>query len=177
MGDYRPKIEQRIVHELRCSAILLVIALVQTGLAPTLWYFRIDWVLLAVVCMTLLHGFVTGLRWALYGGLALDILSPLPLGSHLLGLVLVVTAVAVVTEGFPRDNRLVPTVTVILVSLFYAATLGGVMSAIGRPVVWTRYPITIMLPGALANGALALPVYLLVERLSRGSRAGIELET
>ena len=156
--------------------ILLMIALVQTALAPSLWRLRIDWVLVAVVCLTLLRGLAPGLHWALYGGLALGLLSPLPLGSHLLGLGLAATTVSVLTAGFPRDNRLVPTVSVLLVSLLYAGTLALIMSAIGRPVAWARYPVTIIAPGALANAAVALPSYLLLERLNRGERAMIELE-
>jgi len=177
MGDYRPKIEQRLGHLLARCALLLALALVQTALAPAVWGFRIDWVLVVVVCWTLLQGLAAGVRWALPGGLALDILSPLPFGSHLLGLLLAVTVVAVVTDSFPRDNRLLPTAAILAASLLYAALLALIMSMTGRPIAWARYPVTIMLPGALANGAMALPVYLLLERLSRGRRPDIGFET
>ena len=176
MGDYRPKLEQRVVRHLARIALLLLVALVQTALAPSMWGFRIEWMLVAVICWTLLRGLAAGLRRAIPGGLALDILNPLPLGSHLLGLLLAVIAVAVTTDGFPRDNRLIPTVTVLTVSLLYAGTLALIMSATGRPVAWSRYPLTVMVPGTLANGAMALPVYLLLERLTRGSRAEIGFE-
>ena len=177
MGDYRPKIEQRVVRHLARIMLLLLLALAQTALAPALWGFRVDWVLVVVICWALLRGLAAGIRWALPGGLALDILSPLPLGSHLLGLLLAVIAVALATDGFPRDNRLIPTMTVLTVSLLYAGTLALIMSMTGRPVAWSRYPVTIMLPAALANGAMALPAYLLLERLSRGSRPDIGFET
>lgn len=171
MGDYRPKIEQRILYEALQIGLLVFIALIQMALAPSLWYFRIDWVLIVVICMTLLRGFGTGLRWSLYGGIALDLLSPLPLGSHLLGLVLAVITSAIITDGLPRDNRLVPTGAVLIVSLLYTAILGCIMSIIGRPIAWTRYPLTIMLPAALADGIVTLPLYLLLRRLTRSHQA------
>ena len=177
MGDYRPKIEERIVKQLARISALLLVALFQTALAPSLWRFRVDWMLIVVVSWTLLSGVTAGLRWAIIGGLALDFLSPLPVGSHLLALLLAVIVAALITEGLPRGHGVVPTATVLLVSLLYGAVLALVMSLDGRPVVWARYPLTILLPGALANGAIALPVYLLLERLHRGDRPDIALET
>ena len=41
------------------------------------------------------------------GGLALDFLSPLPIGTHLLALLLVVVVVAAISDILPRENRLV----------------------------------------------------------------------
>ena len=77
----------------------------QTALSPTLWSLRIDWVLVVVVCITLLRGFAVGLHWALIGGLALDLLSPLPIGAHLLGLLLAVTVVALVGPALAAAAR------------------------------------------------------------------------
>ncbi len=164
------------MRQLGRIGLLLLVALFQTALAPSFWYFRIDWVLVAVVCWTLLRGFAAGMRWALYGGLALDMLSPLPIGSHLLALLVSVTAVAVLIDGFPRDNRVVPTASVLLVSPLYAASLGLAMTTIHLPVAWERYPVTVILPESLANGAAALPVFLLLDRFHRRSRPDISFE-
>jgi rod shape-determining protein MreD len=170
MGDHRPKIEQRIVRELALIGLLLSVALFQTALAPALWHFRIDWVLVAVVSWSLIRGLAAGLRWACYGGIMLDLLSPLPVGAHLCALLVAVTVVAVTTESLPRDNRLVPTASVVLVSLLYALCLGAIMAFTGRPVAWSHYPLTVIVPTALANGAATLPVYLLQDRFNRPKR-------
>ncbi len=170
MGDYRPKIEHRLAQRLARICLLLLVALFQTALAPSLWYFRIDWVLVVVVCWGLLRGFAAGVRWSIYGGVALDILSPLPVGSHLLGLLLSVTTVAVATDHFSRDHYILPTLSVLGVSLLYGVVLAAVMAATGRPVLWPRYPATVLAPSALANGAVALPIYLLLGRFSRRDR-------
>ena len=176
MGDYRPKIELRVVHQLRRMALLLAIVLFQTALAPSLWTFRLDWVLVAVICWTLIGGLAAGLRWALYGGVALDLLSPLPVGSHLLALLLGATSIALLTNGFPRDNRIVPLISVVVAALLYGACLGLVMMVTGRPVAWSRYPVTILLPNALADAAVALPVYFLLDRFQRATRPAIGWE-
>ena len=177
MGDYRPKIEQRVAQRLGRICLLLLIALFQTALAPSLWHFRIDWVLVVVVCWALLRGFAAGVRWSIYGGVALDMLSPLPVGTHLLGLLLSVTTVAVATDRFSREHYVLPTLSVLCVSLLYGSVLAVVMSVTGRPVVWERYPMAVLVPTALANGAVALPVYLLLGRFSRGNRPNIGFES
>jgi rod shape-determining protein MreD len=176
MGDNRLKIEQRILREVLRMCAMLGVALLQTALAPALWQFRIDWVLVVAVTLALARNFASGLRCAAYGGVALDILSPLPFGTHLLGLVVAVTLATVGSEAIRRENLLVPTVAMLLVSLVYAAIAGAVMTATGLPVNWGRYPLTIMVPTALVNGIAALPAYLLFERFQRKNRPDIGWE-
>ncbi len=176
MGDYRPKIEQRLLRQLGRMSALLLLALVQTALMPALWSFRIDLVLVVVVGWTLLQGLGAGLRWALYGGIALGLLSPLPMGTHLLALLCATTAIAVLTDAFPHDNRLVPTASVICASLLYTAIVGAIMSMAGRPVAWNAYPVTVMVPAALANGAAAIPVSLVLGRWSSRGQPDVHWE-
>jgi rod shape-determining protein MreD len=176
MGDYRPKIEQRIIRQgARISALLLV-ALFQTALAPSLWRLRIDWMLIIVTVWTLMCGLGPGLRWGVIGGLALDFLSPLPIGAHLLSLLIVVVVVAAISDVLPRENRIVVVVTVLMAGLLYGLALALVMSIAGWPVVWQRYPLTILLPTALADTALALPVALVLQRMHRGGQPDIAFD-
>ncbi len=176
MGDNRLKIEQRILREALRMCAMLGVALLQTTLLPPLWSFRIDWVLVVVIVLALLRNLSSGLRWAAYGGLALDLLTPLPMGTHLLALVVAVTTAIVGTEAIRLDNLAVPTIAVLIVSLLYAAITGIVMASIGLPVVWSRYPLTVMLPTALVNAIVALPLYLLLERVQRKGRPDIGFE-
>jgi rod shape-determining protein MreD len=177
MGDYRPKLEQRILRGLiRISALLLVV-LFQTALAPSIWRLRVDWMLVIVISWTLLAGLGSGLHWAIIGGIALDLLTPLPIGSHLLAMLLAVLAATVLTEALPREQRLVATATIILVSVLYGFVLALIMSFTGLPIVWDRYPFTILMPAALANGAAAIPAFYVLERFHRGGRPRISFET
>lgn len=176
MGDYRPKIEQRIIRQGARISALLLLALFQAALAPSLWRLRIDWMLIIITIWTLMHGLGPGLRWGVIGGLALDFLSPLPLGTHLLSLLFVVMVVAAISDVLPRENRLVVVVTVLLAALLYGVTLALVMSVVGWPVVWLYYPVTILLPTALADTALALPVALVLERMQRAEQPEIAFD-
>jgi rod shape-determining protein MreD len=176
MGDYRPKIEQRIIRQAARIGALLLLALFQTALAPSVWRLRIDWVLIVVTIWTLMNGLGSGLRWGTIGGLALDFLSPLPVGTHLLALLLAVFMVALISDIMPRENRSVIVVTVLLVSLLYGSLLALVMSIAGWPVVWQRYPLTILLPAALADAALSLPVALVLERIQRTGQPDIAFD-
>lgn len=155
---------------------MLLVALFQTALAPSLWSLRIDWMLIIVAIWTLMHGLGAGLRWGVIGGLALDFLSPLPIGTHLLSLLLVVVMVAAISDVLPRENRLVVLATVLLAALLYGIMLALVMRVAGWPIVWLRYPVTILLPAALADTALALPVALILERMQRTGQPSIAFD-
>ena len=177
MGDRRPKIEQRIIKQLARISALLLVALFQTALAPSIWRLRVDWMLVIVIGWALLAGLASGIRWAIIGGTALDILSPLPIGSHLLALLLAVVIAMALTTGLPREHRLTATVAVIAMSLLYGVVLAAIMSTTGRPIVWERYPWTILLPVALVNGAAAVPTFVVLERIARRGRPNVGFET
>lgn len=171
MNNRRPRWEQRLLRQCGRAVSLLLLAMVQTSLFPAISYFRINIVLVAVVCWTLLRGLVPGARWAMYGGLALGLLSPLPLGAHLLGLVLVALLLAVATEAFPRENLLLLTLCVIAGSVVQGLVLAGVMHLSGRPTAWLLFPITVLLPEALVNLVIAVPMYLVLRALRQRERA------
>ena len=98
---------------------LVGLALFDTSLAPTIWRFRVDWVLIVAVGWTLLYGLLPGLRIALYGGVALDLLGSHLLGTHLLGLVLCVLLVALVAEPLDREGQLLTIMMLLGAALLY----------------------------------------------------------
>lgn len=167
MGDLKPKIEQRILHQVLRALMLLSVALLQSSLAPTLWRFRIDWVLLLVVGWTLLKGFVPGLRWAIYGGLSLDFLGTMPVGSHLLALVLCVCAVALLAEPLDRDQPLLVQLCLLAAALIYGLALAAVLWATSDGAAPRDYLLVVVLPTALINTIAAIPTYAVLRRLAR----------
>lgn len=167
MTDYRPKIEQRVLHQVLRALLLLSIALFQTSLAPTFWRFRADWVLVAVIAWTLLRGLLPGVRWALYGGISLDLLGALPLGSHLLALLLCVIGVAFLTEPLDRDQPLLLIVVMLVAALLYSSTLALIMSLTGSAVPWSSYALIVIVPTALIDTIVAIPAFALLRRLER----------
>ncbi len=177
MSEYRPKIEQHIARQVLRALLLLSVALLQTALAPTLWRFRVDWVLLMVVGWTLLRGLVPGVRWAVYGGVALDVLGTMPIGSHLLALLLCVCGVALVVEPLDRDQPLLLLATLLLATLVYGFTLMLVLYMTGQRLPWYQYPLVVVIPTAIINTIAAFPTFALLRWLDQrgGPVAAAEL--
>ncbi len=167
MGDRKPKIEQRILIEIATALLLIGVALLQTSLAPSIYRFRIDWVLLLVVGWTLLRGLVPGLRWAMYGGVALDVLQPLPLGTHLLALLICVIGVAYVTEPLDREQPLLVVLALLGSSLVYGTVVTLVLHVTVQAVPWLGFSLTSLLPTALLDAVAGVPVFGLMRRMSR----------
>lgn len=174
MTDRKPKIEQRVLHQCGRALLLCAIALLQTSLAPTFWRFRADWVLVAVLGWTLLRGLVPGLRWAIYGGLALDILGVLPIGSHLLALSVCVLVVVLITEPLDREHPLLVIGAAIGASLLYNGMLAVIQHVAIGAVPWGTYVLTVIAPTALIDAIVAIPMFALLRRLERRGQRLIE---
>lgn len=175
MNDRRLKIEQRVLLQAAQALLLLTIALLQTSLAPTLWRFRPDWVLIAVAGWALLRGLLPGLSWAVYGGLSLDILGTQPIGSHLLVLVLCVLAIAFVTEPLDRDHPLLILLVMLLSALGYTIGLLLIQSLVVADIPWSSYVFTVILPIALVDTIVAIPSFALLRRVERRGRPVVSL--
>lgn len=123
-----------------------------------------DLVLLLALSWTLAGDWRGGLVWAFVGGLCLDLLSGGPLGASTPGLVLM-AYLASLTEGrFWRSHILLPLATILLGTVGFHLLQLLVLSVSGfRPDVSTALWRTV-LPSALINAVLMLPLY----RLLRG---------
>ena len=174
MGDYRPKIEQRIMRQFGRAALLLSVALLQTALAPTFWRFRADWVLIVVIGWTILRGLIPGARWAIYGGLSLDLLGILPLGSHLLALLCCVIVVATIAEPLDREQPLLLITAMLGASLLYGSILALLLPLTNFVVPWRYYTLVEIVPTAIINTILAIPTFALLRRLHRRGQPIVE---
>lgn len=119
----------------------------------------LDLTLLLVLGWTLAGDWRGGMVWGWLGGLCLDLLSGAPLGTAMLGLV-VVAYFASLTEGrFWRSHILLPLATVILGTLglhmIYLVVLRLNGEAVDVGFALTR----ITLPTLVLNTAGMLPVY------------------
>lgn len=174
MGDYRPKIEQRIARQLLRALMLLSLALVQTALAPTFWRFRADWVLIAVIGWTVLRGLIPGVRWAIYGGLSLDLLGVMPIGSHLLAMLICVIGVALVVEPLDREQPLLVIGVTLAASVLYGGILSLLLFSQGFPLPWRHYTLVEIFPIAIINTILAIPTFALLRRLYKRGQPTVE---
>lgn len=169
MGDTQPRrLEELLAREAGRIAALVALALAQVTLLSTPLGFPAPLVLVLVVCRTLLGvgaafpdiGLSRALRWALYGGLALDVLSATPLGVHALALLLAALAVALPTRRLRVERLLVPLLAILVAAPVYEAVLA--LLTLPGPIDWRSYAQVVLLPTLLAALIMTLPTFFLL---------------
>lgn len=156
------------------ALMLLSLALAQTALAPTFWRFRADWVLIAVIGWTILRGLIPGVRWAIYGGLSLDLVGTMHVGSHLLALLICVIGVALVVEPLDREQPLLVIAAMLAASVLYGSILAVLLMAQDFDVPWRYYALVEIFPTAIINTILAIPTFALLRRLYKRGQPTVE---
>jgi rod shape-determining protein MreD len=174
VGDSQPRrLEETLAREAGRILALVALALAQVTLLGTPLGFAAPLVLVLVVARTLLGvgaafpdvGLSRALRWALYGGLALDVLSATPLGAHALALLLAALVVAALTSRLRVERLIVPLGAIVAAALIYEATLALITQP--GPIAWRSYTTVVMLPSMLAALIMMLPALLLLRWLLR----------
>ncbi len=153
---------------------LFALACVQVTLLGLPSGFTLPLVPVLVICRTLLGvgaalpdvGLSRALRWALYGGMALDVFAATPLGAHALALLLAVLVVAALTRRLRVERPAVPLLAVLVGMLIYEAVLALFLHP--GAIDWRSYLILVMLPSVVVALAPTLPLFFLLRRLLRG---------
>lgn len=169
--DERPRrVEERIVAELLLIVALLGVAVVQVTLLPTPAGFPPDLMLVLVVCRILASGrslqpdgiVSRALRWAFYGGLALDLLTATPFGAHAIALLAVALLVVALTRWLRIDGLLLPLGTVLVAAVVYEAILVLAGRWAIQPIDWRSYTLVVIAPSTLMALVLTLPIFTLM---------------
>ena len=149
--------------------LLVLLALLQATVVPAIpgLGLRPDLVLLVVLAWTMVRGTREGAVGAFVGGLALDIFSTLPLGSHSALLLLIIVPVGWLGAPFYRGNPIYPIGGAFLATLLYNVLLLALGSFLGQPVPWASMLWRLVLPMALGEAALISLVYWIMDRLDR----------
>jgi rod shape-determining protein MreD len=146
-------------------ALVILAGLVQTSVLPVLLPpvlhldVRPDLVVLLVVAMALAGSVREAAVWAFVGGLFLDVLAALPLGTNALCLVLVTMLAALGARNPFRAHLVMPLVLAFLSTVFYYILLLAVRSLLGQHFSWLSALQAVALPAALFNTALMPLVY------------------
>jgi rod shape-determining protein MreD len=151
----------------------VALAIVQVTLAQTPLGFAAPLVLVAVVCRTLLGigaafpdvGLSRAIRWALYGGLALDVLTGTPLGAHALALLLAALIIAGATRRLRVERPVIPLLAVLVATLIHEATIAILTQSIA--ISWESYTQVVILPVVLVALILTLPTFFLLRWVLR----------
>lgn len=158
----RRRPEVILVHELVLSASLLLVAVLQTALAPQPGLLVPNIVLLLTLCKALLVGPGSASRWAFYAGIALDICSGSLLGMHALALLAAVMLVAFVLAQMSQSNWLLPLLATIIGMSIYHAILAILISLTIMPVNLLSYVLVSLVPDILVTLIPALPIFLVM---------------
>ena len=172
MGSAQPRrIEERVARELWLALVLLGVALAQTTLLPRPLGSAPNLLLLLAVCQALIAGPSSAARWALYGGLSLDLCADSVLGTHALALLAAVVASALFLMRLSRGSWLLPLLGVALGALAYYAVIALLTSLLVQPVSPRVYALVVLVPGTLMILIPALPLFLSMRWLD-GRRRG-----
>jgi rod shape-determining protein MreD len=172
MGAAQPRrIEERVARELWLALVLLGVALAQTTLLPRPLNTAPNVMLLLVICQTLIAGPASAARWALYGGLSLDVCADRTLGTHALSLLSAVVVPALLLARFSRGNWLLPLIGAALGSLAYHVALAALTSLLVAPVSPRAYALVVLIPATVMILVPALPLFLSM-RWIEGRRRG-----
>lgn len=175
MGDSQPRrLEERLAREAALILLMVGLATIQVTLLATPLGFSAPLVLVLAISRTLIgvgsafpdSGVSAGMRWALYGGLALDLLAATPLGTHALGALLACLAVAASTRRLRVERPLIPLLAVLVGAVIAEATQ-ALLTQPG-PIVWPAYARFVLLPAVLAALVPALPIFFGLRWLLRG---------
>jgi rod shape-determining protein MreD len=156
--------------------VLAAIATLQATVLATPLGFPAPLLLVLVVSRTLLGigaafpdiGLSRALRWALYGGITLDLLAATPLGAHALALLVVVFVVAAATRRLRVERLLIPLVAITVAAPLYE----GILALLTQPgpVEWRSYSQVVILPVTLAALVLMLPTFFVLRWALRGQQ-------
>lgn len=149
--------------------VLVVLTILQTSLVPALQLGPAtpQLVLTWVVCWAVIRGRGEAVPWAVAGGLVLDLVSQMPPGAHLLALTAVTFLADLGHRVMQGSTFLFAAAAVFAGSLLYGLVLLAVLAVTGRhPDIATATVLEVM-PGALYNLAVLVPVFFIQRALDR----------
>lgn len=174
MGDSQPRrLEEILAREIGLILMIGALTLIQVTLLITPLGFSAPLMPVLAICRTLIgvgsafpdSGVNRGLRWSLYGGLALDTLAATPLGCHALAMLIAAFAVAGLTRRLRIEGPLLPLMAVMIASLIYEAILALLIQS--GPLSWPDTAQVALIPGMLTALIIALPIFFVLRWILR----------
>ncbi len=123
--------------------------------------------LVAVIAWSLWRGLAEGLIWAFVGGVAVDLISGMPLGTSSLALLAACAVARLSTKSGIANQTVVPLLAILLATPAYGWVTLAMQQARGVPVNWIASTVRIVAPELLLNG-VAMWLFYTMLRLARG---------
>ncbi len=136
--------------------LLFSIAVVQSSILFrfSLWGARLHLMLLVVVSWSLLRGAREGVLWGFLGGLAIDFLSGLPLGTCALTLTITAYVASLGQLTIYRTSPLFPPGVALISCIIHDSMLMVLLSFAGYALAWADLLLHVALPSALLGGLM-----------------------
>lgn len=122
------------------------------GISPNL-------LLVIVVSWSLAHGVRDGLLWAFIGGLGVDLVSGLPLGTSPLALMPCCSLAGIGRHSIYAQSVFWPMLLVALATPLHGWIVLLIQQFLGMPVDWLNSTVHVILPELILNVLLTIPVY------------------
>lgn len=167
--DSQPRrFEEWLTREILLILGMVLVALIQVSLLPTPLGLTPQIMVILIVSRIIIgttaiqpdSALSVALRWAFYGGLALDLVSATPFGSHALALLLASLVIVLITSRIHVDGFILPLLAVALSLLLYEVVLALIYTLTVASIDWLIYMQVIVLPSILITLIPTLPLFL-----------------
>jgi rod shape-determining protein MreD len=140
--------------------LLAFLAILQSTMFADFGFYegRPDLVLLAVAGWALAGEWQQAMIWGFIGGVCLDILSAIPIGTSSIALILVAYLVSLYARRIWQVNLLMPLGVTLIASLVFHSILLLALLLLGRQVQFDYAYIRVIFPSTFINLLFALPV-------------------
>jgi rod shape-determining protein MreD len=140
--------------------LLAFLAMLQSTMFADFGFYdgRPDLVLLAVTGWALAGEAEQAMLWGFIGGLFLDVLSALPVGTSSIALILVAYLVSLYSRRIWEVNLLMPLGVTLIASLLFHSILLLALLLFGRQLQLEYAFVRVILPSTFINLLLTLPV-------------------
>ena len=136
---------------------------------------QLSLVMLLVICWSARSSLADGLVWALVGGIMLDLLSILPIGTSSAALVLIVFVVNGVAQQLLRLRILFLLAITALATVFMSAFTLAALILLGNSYDIAALMRHMLLPTMIYNLVAVLPLYALVRMAQRRLEGGLQI--
>jgi len=154
-------IRRRLTSLYLMAVVLTLVVLVQATLLARVKLVSAspNLLLVVVVCWSLIRGLYDGLVWGFVGGLALDVIAGLPLGTSSLALMATTPLAGLGKNSIFPGSLTLPILLVALATPLYGWIVLLSEMIRGIPVDWLASTVRIIGPEIAFNAALAVIVY------------------
>ncbi len=137
---------------------------------------QLNLVMLLVLCWSLRASLTEGFVWAFVGGIALDLLSILPLGTSSAALLILVYGINNLSQQLQRARIVLLLAMAAVATLFMAAYTYAALVLLGYTYDLWAVGRLVLLPTLVYNLAAVLPLFVVVRFFQRRLQGGLRSE-